>query len=245
MNEQAQNAQLDTILNITAIDWKNVANNLQDRGYTIIDGFLTDKQCDQLTQKFDKSEAFRKTVIMERYRFGSGIYKYWSYPLPEIVQAMREELYPHLVPVANHWMELLHLEQRFPETLQALQKRCLDKGQGKPTPLILKYVEGGFNTLHQDLYGEVYFPIQAACILSRPNHDYTGGEFVLTQQTPRAQSKAIVLTPNLGDLVIFATNFRPIKGSRGYFRATMKHGVSEVRSGQRFAMGIIFHDAES
>jgi hypothetical protein len=194
---------------------------------------------------YDQSDGYRKTVVMERYRFGLGTYKYWDNPLPDLVGQLRESLYPHLAPIANQWMALQNDDMRFPSTLAGLSAACQAAGQDKPTPLILKYGPGGYNTLHQDLYGDVFFPLQAACFLSAPDEDYTGGEFVLTEQVPRAQSKAIVLTPKRGDMVLFTTNFRPIKGSRGYYRAKMRHGVSEVHSGQRYTLGIIFHDAKS
>lgn len=158
---------------------------------------------------------------------------------------LRASLYPHLVPVANLWMKALKIDKTFPATHQGLLEQCKEKGQMKPTPLILKYGKGGFNTLHQDLYGDVYFPIQALLILSNPEVDFSGGEFVMTQQTPRAQSKAIVLKPKQGDLLFFTTNFRPIKGQKGYYRVNMRHGVSEVTHGNRYALGIIFHDATS
>lgn len=162
-----------------------------------------------------------------------------------MVQYLRENIYPHLAPLANFWMHALKINTQFPATLQELQAQCHAAGQQKPTPLILQYGKGGFNTLHQDLYGNIYFPIQTACFLSQPGVDYTGGEFVLTQQAPRAQSKAIVLTPQQGDMIIFTTNFKPVKSGRGYYRVNMKHGVSEVLSGARHTMGVIFHDAVS
>lgn len=228
-----------------ALNWQNIADDLHDKGYAIVPSFLPTEDCANLIGQFDNPQSYRKTVVMERYRFGLGVYKYWNYPLPPLVQELREHLYPHLVPIANLWMKLLRVDKQFPDTYIDLQTLCYAAGQTKPTPLILKYGEGGFNTLHQDLYGEVYFPIQAACFLSQPEQDYTGGEFVLTQQVPRAQSEVIVLKPQKGDMVLFTTNFRPIKGSRGYYRAAMRHGVSEVHSGERWTMGIIFHDAVS
>lgn len=230
---------------INALNWQNIADDLHDKGYALIPNFLSLEHCEDLIGKFDNPQDYRKTVVMERYRFGLGAYKYWKYPLPPLVQDLREHLYPHLVPIANLWMKLSRIDKKFPDTYMDLQTQCHAAAQTKPTPLILKYGEGGFNTLHQDLYGEVYFPIQAACFLSQPEQDYTGGEFVLTQQVPRAQSKAIVLKPQQGDMVLFTTNFRPVKGSRGYYRATMRHGVSEVHNGERYTMGIIFHDAVS
>lgn len=228
-----------------ALNWQNIADDLHDKGYALIPSFLSSEHCASLIGQFDNPQEYRKTVVMERYRFGLGAYKYWNYPLPPLVQGLREHLYPHLVPIANLWMKLLRIDKKFPDTYMDLQTQCHAAGQTKPTPLILKYGEGGYNTLHQDLYGEVYFPIQAACFLSQPEQDYTGGEFVLTQQVPRAQSKAIVLKPQQGDMVLFTTNFRPVKGSRGYYRATMRHGVSELHNGERYTMGIIFHDAVS
>lgn len=230
---------------IEAIDWQAVSDDMNDTGYAVLPGFLTLEHCKSLISRFDNTGEYRKTVVMERYRFGLGSYKYWDYPLPDLVQALRESLYPKLAPIANLWMKVLRLDNCFPTSYKELQAACHAAEQRKPTPLILKYGEGGYNTLHQDLYGDVYFPIQAACFLSEPEEDYTGGEFVLTEQVPRAQSKAIVLKPKRGDMIIFTTNFRPIKGTRGYYRANMRHGVSQVHSGERYTMGLIFHDAVS
>lgn len=230
---------------IDAIDWKEITVAMHEKGYAIVPRFLSETQCQALTRQYDRTDEYRKKVVMERYRFGHGEYKYWDYPLPDLVQGLRESLYPRLATIANFWMQVLRSDTQFPSTLQELRAQCHASGQHKPTPLILKYGKGGFNTLHQDLYGDVYFSIQTACFLSQPGEDYTGGEFVLTQQTPRAQSKAIVLTPQQGDMIIFTTNFRPVKGERGYYRVNMKHGVSEVHSGERYTMGIIFHDAVS
>ncbi|WP_211217498.1 2OG-Fe(II) oxygenase [Segetibacter koreensis] len=180
---------------------------------------------------------------MERYRFGLGEYKYFDYPLPGLIQTIKEEIYPKLAPIANKWMNVLHIEKEFPCKFEELQRLCHNNNQTKPTVLILKYGKGGHNTLHQDLYGDIFFPIQMVLFLNEPAEDYLGGEFVLIQQTPRAQSKAIVLQPRKGDMLIFTTNFRPVKGSKGYYRANMKHGVSEVHEGERHTLGIIFHDA--
>jgi hypothetical protein len=230
---------------LKGIDWLAVADAMHEKGYWHGERVLPDEYCDEFVASYDRSDMYRKTVTMERHRFGLGEYKYFSYPLPEVVQTVRREVYPNLAPIANIWAEQLQLDVRFPEGLDGLQKLCRKKGQTRPTPLILKYGKGGFNTLHQDLYGEVYFPMQLAFFLNEPGKDYTGGEFVLTEQVPRAQSKAIVLTPQKGDMIIFTTNFRPIKGTRGYYRAAMRHGVSEVRSGRRHTLGVIFHDAVS
>lgn len=224
-------------------NWQSVAMTMNEKGYTIVPNILSAKQCKELIANYDTENLYRKTVVMERYRFGLGEYKYFSYPLPQIVKTIRKAIYPNLAPIANLWMRVLKIEESFPKSFEDLQLLCHQNKQLKPTPLILKYGKGGFNTLHQDLYGDVYFPMQTVLFLNEPDKDFKGGEFVLTQQTPRAQSKAIVLKPKKGDMLIFTTNFRPIKGTKGYFRATMKHGVSEVHSGERHTLGIIFHDA--
>ena len=235
----------DIISKINTTDWQKTNTAMNEKGYVVVPNFLSDNQCQNLIDQYNNPVGYRKTVIMERYRFGLGEYKYFEYPLPNIVQTIREGLYPKLVPIANSWMKLLKIDKQFPNTLSEMQLACQSNKQLKPTPLILKYGKGGFNTLHQDLYGEVYFPLQAALFLNEPNVDFTGGEFVFTQQIPRAQSKAIVLNPSKGDMVIFTTNFRPIKSVKGYCRINMKHGVSELRSGERHTLGIIFHDAVS
>ncbi len=226
-------------------DWDSATTALNDTGYALLPSLVDKKECRHLIDSYTVPELYRKTVTMERYRFGRGEYKYFNYPLPNLVQNIRTSLYPHLAMVANSWMAALSIDVQYPLTHNALLEQCKAASQSKATPLILKYGKGGYNTLHQDLYGEVYFPMQAVLFLNSPGEDYTGGEFVLIQQTPRAQSKAIVLQPKEGDLLIFTTNFRPVKGSRGYYRAPMKHGVSEVHSGTRQTLGIIFHDAES
>jgi uncharacterized protein len=235
----------DVIDKTHQIDWQQIANVLHNKGYAQVSSVLDEAQCQQLVERYDTPERYRKTVVMERYRFGMGEYKYFDYPLPNLVQTLREYIYPHLAPVANLWMSQLNIEKQFPSTFQALQAECHANHQLKPTPLILKYGQGGFNTLHQDLYGDIYFPLQIAIFLNEPYIDFSGGEFVLTQQVPRAQSKAIVLQPRQGDMMVFTKNFRPVKGARGYYRASMRHGVSEVISGSRHTLGIIFHDALS
>jgi hypothetical protein len=225
------------------IDWPHVEAEMHARGYAHVSGVLAPSDCRQLIADYDRPAWYRKTITMERYRFGLGEYKYFQYPLPKMLQTIREAVYPKLAPVANQWMEWLGLEKRFPSTLSELQTLCHEHGQDKPTVLILRYGEGGHNTLHQDLYGDIFFPIQLVLFLNEPGEDYTGGEFVLLQQTPRAQSKAMVLQPRRGDMLLFTTNFRPVKGTRGFYRAGMRHGVSEVHAGQRHTLGIIFHDA--
>jgi hypothetical protein len=230
---------------IASVNWESITDEMHQKGYAIIPKLITDEQCEALKAGYNDADAYRKTVVMERYRYGLGEYKYFNYPLPGIIQSIRETIYPKLAVVANAWMEMLKIDQTFPNTFAELQALCHVNNQVKPTALILKYGKGGFNTLHQDLYGDVYFPIQTVLFLNEPETDYTGGEFVLMEQTFRAQSKAIVLQPKKGDMLIFTTNFRPAKGSRGYYRANMKHGVSEVHSGERYTLGIIFHDALS
>ncbi|MCE7060393.1 2OG-Fe(II) oxygenase [Dyadobacter sp. CY343] len=231
--------------NPETIDWKTIENELDTKGYARIERVLTSDECDLLSGDYEHAALYRKTISMERYRFGFGEYKYFNYPLPGLIQQLRQSFYHRLAPVANLWMQQLNLPHKYPADFQTFQETCHARGQDKPTALILKYGAGGHNTLHQDLYGDVFFPIQMVIFLNQAGEDYTGGEFVLTQQTPRAQSKAIVLRPNKGDILLFTTNFRPIGGSRGYYRVNMKHGVSEVLSGERFTLGIIFHDALS
>jgi uncharacterized protein len=235
----------DILSGTAAINWGIIAEEMHEKGYAIIPRFLNQAQCEELKSTYDEPGIFRKTVVMERYRFGLGEYKYYDYPLPATIQKIRESLYPKLASIANYWMKSLKIDVQFPDSLKDLHALCRAHGQLKPTPLILKYGKGGYNTLHQDLYGDLYFPIQLVLLLNEPDEDFTGGEFILMEQTPRAQSKAVVLNPKRGDLLAFTTNFRPVKGSKGYYRANMKHGVSEVRDGERYTVGIIFHDALS
>jgi uncharacterized protein len=227
------------------IDWAAFAESMHEKGYALIKNTISEDDCEELKRNYDQPKLYRKTVVMERYRFGLGEYKYFNYPLPKMISDLRTLLYPKLVPVANLWFKALNIATVFPDTHTEMLEKCHRNNQHQPTALILKYGLGGHNTLHQDLYGDVFFPIQAVLFLSQPDKDFTGGEFVLTQQTPRAQSKAIVLKQNKGDILVFTTNFRPIKGSKGYYRVNMKHGVSEVLSGERYTLGIIFHDAHS
>jgi hypothetical protein len=228
---------------LSGIDWQILTEGLNQKGYAIVPELLPDDDCKDLISNYGKSKLYRKTIVMERYRFGLGEYKYFDYPLPGLIQTIRENVYPHLAPIANTWMKVLNIDKQFPDTFPELQTLCHANNQTKPTVLILKYGKGGHNTLHQDLYGEIFFPMQVVLFLNEPDEDFTGGEFVLTQQTPRAQSKAIVLKPRKGDMLMFTTNFRPVKGSKGYYRVNMKHGVSELHNGERHTLGIIFHDA--
>ncbi|HEY4655317.1 MAG TPA: 2OG-Fe(II) oxygenase [Cyclobacteriaceae bacterium] len=223
-------------------DWASILPELHDKGFVTVSNLLVNDECDALIRDYDADETYRKTINMERYRFGSGEYKYFRYPLPQIISVLRDNVYTKIAPVANQWMEELNLDRRFPLAHKEMIRLCHEHGQEKPTALILKYGKGGFNTLHQDLYGEVFFMMQIVLMLDQVDEDYSGGEFVITEQIPRAQSKANVLKPNRGDMVIFTTSFRPVEGSKGYYRVNMKHGVSPLHSGSRHSLGIIFHD---
>ena len=233
----------DIITRIQQQDWDSITGNLHSKGFSVVENVLTAAECRQLISDYQQKDNYRKTIVMERYRFGIGEYKYFSYPLPDLITNIRQTVYKYIAPVANKWMEVLNIDKTFPATHPELQDLCKRNGQDKPTVLILKYGAGGFNTLHQDLYGDIYFPMQVVLFLNEPEEDYTGGEFVLTEQIPRAQSKANVLKPRRGDMLIFTTNFRPVKGSKGYYRVNMKHGVSPLHNGNRHTLGIIFHDA--
>jgi hypothetical protein len=224
------------------MDWQSVSNHLNSKGVATIENVLSEAECQHLSGLYDDQYLYRNTIDMQRYRFGKGEYKYFNYPLPPTIQSLREMLYVPLARIANDWMQKLETAVQFPEQHSDFLKECHLKSQCRPTPLILRYETGGFNTLHQDLYGEIYFPFQVVVVLTQAGRDHEGGEFVLTEQVPRAQSKAEVLQPKQGDAVIFTTNFRPVMGSRGYYKAKMKHGVSEVKSGIRYSLGIIFHD---
>jgi hypothetical protein len=230
---------------LSDVNWAEVTESMHHNGYSIIPGLLAKNLCKELKDNYSSNGLYRKTVVMERYRFGQGEYKYFAYPLPKFIQTIRTDIYPYLSSIANTWFKALNIVREFPLSHEELLKQCHDNNQLEATVLILKYGKGGYNTLHQDLYGDIYFPIQMVLFLDQPDEDFTGGEFVLTQQTPRAQSKAIVLKPNQGDALIFTTNFKPVKGTKGYYRVIMKHGVSEVHSGERHTLGIIFHDALS
>ncbi|MBS1490079.1 MAG: 2OG-Fe(II) oxygenase [Bacteroidetes bacterium] len=233
------------IQKIDNVDWKNIAQSMNQNGHAILSKLLSGEQCESLKAEYDNPNLYRKTVVMARYRFGLGEYKYFNYPLPEIIQTIRTKVYTHLAPIANTWFNVLNIDKQFPAEHEALLEQCHENNQTQATVLILKYGKGGFNTLHQDLYGDVYFPMQIVLFLNEPDKDFIGGEFVMTQQIPRAQSKVIVLKPKKGDALIFTTNFKPENGSKGYYRVNMKHGVSEVTQGERHTLGIIFHDALS
>jgi hypothetical protein len=228
---------------VDALDWNDLANQLDTKGHAVTPQLLTGTECDELAALFDEGQ-FRSTIDMARHRFGDGRYRYFDHPLPPAVQDLRTSLYPRLAPIANRWAGLLRGENpTFPETHDELLARCRAAGQARPTPLILRYREGDWNALHQDLYGEVYFPFQVLTVLSRRGVDFDGGEFVLLEQRPRAQSRAHVLTPAQGAFVIFPTRERPNRGANGYHRVGMRHGVATVTKGRRTALGVIFHDA--
>lgn len=235
----------DIIEQLQAKNWGEITEQINDCGFVIVKNVLSTSQCQELIKIYEVEKIYRKTVVMERYRFGLGEYKYFSYPLPKLINEIRDTVYPHLAKIANKWMQVLKIDKVFPLLHDELKTQCGELGQTKPTVLILKYNKGGFNTLHQDLYGELYFPLQLVLFLNQPDEDFTGGEFVLTEQIPRSQTKANVLTPKKGDMLIFTTNFRPVKGIKGYYRANMKHGVSTLHGGRRYTLGIIFHDASS
>lgn len=228
---------------INNIDWQNVIDSMNDKGYALVKNVLDTSACEELIANYSTDDLYRKTTVMERHGYGRGEYKYFKYPLPNLLQTLRQTIYPKLAPIANGWMKSLKMEKRFPESFEELQELCRQNNQVKPTVLILKYAAGGYNAMHQDLYGDVFFPTQLVLFLNEPNQDYTGGEFVLTEQIPRAQSKAIVLQPRKGDMLLFTTNFRAGKSSKGHRRVNMRHGVSELHSGERHTAGIIFHDA--
>ena len=228
---------------VAAVDWRDVTSSLDERGYATTAALLTTEQCRGLAALYDRDEAFRSRVIMQAHGFGRGEYRYLRYPLPGPVEALRQAIYPRLAPIANRWRERLREEGRFPLALGAYLKACHAAGQDRPTPLILKYEAGDYNCLHQDLYGDLVFPLQLTVLLSAPEADFTGGEFLLVEQRPRAQSKGEVVLLPQAEAVIFPVHHRPVEGTCGPYRVTMRHGVSRVRSGRRFTLGIIFHDA--
>jgi hypothetical protein len=228
---------------IAGLDWAEIAAALDTRGSATTGAILTAKECAELSALYCEETPFRSRVVMARHGFGSGEYKYFAAPLPEIVAGLRESLYPHLAETANRWQAQLG-GKAYPARHRDYLKLCHEAGQKKPTPLLLKYEPGDYNCLHQDLYGDLVFPLQAAFLLSAPETDFTGGEFLLTEQRPRMQSRGEVVNLQQGEAVIFAVNQRPVQGTRGVYRVTMRHGVSRLKSGRRFTLGIIFHDAK-
>ena len=228
---------------VAGFDWGDIHASLDRQGWAVLPGLLSGSECAAISALYGPGEAFRSHVVMARHGFGQGEYRYFAYPLPVLVEQLRTALYPLLVPVANAWHERMSMDVRFPAEHAEFLDRCHLAGQARPTPLLLKYEQGDYNCLHQDLYGEHVFPLQAAVLLSSPGEDFDGGEFVLTEQRPRMQSRVSVVPLAKGDAVIFAVNSRPHRGSRGDYRVKLRHGVSMVRSGKRHTLGIIFHDA--
>jgi hypothetical protein len=229
---------------VGAFDWERAGEELNASGCAVLPGLLSEAECRGVAATYGDDARFRSRVVMSRHGFGRGEYKYFAHPLPPLVRELRAELYPRLAPIANRWNEALRSPERFPDRHEEFLERCRAAGQTRPTPLLLRYGPGDYNCLHQDLYGENVFPLQVAILLSEPGLDFTGGELVLTEQRPRMQSRVEVPPVRRGDGVAFAVNERPVRGARGSYRVRMRHGVSRLRSGERFTLGIIFHDAE-
>ncbi len=226
------------------VHWTEVAQALGERGWATTPAVLTGAECAELMRLYADERRFRSRVEMARFRFGEGEYKYFADPLPPVVRDLRHHAYPHLAPIAADWETALGGRRRYPPDLDGFLAVCAEHGQTKPTPLLLRYEAGGYNCLHQDLYGDVAFPLQMTCLLSRPNEDFTGGEFLLVEQRPRAQSAGHVVALDQGQIVIFATRYRPARGTRGTYRVNLRHGVSRVTSGQRNTLGVIIHNAK-
>jgi hypothetical protein len=233
-----------TAARVDAIDWAQADSELDSQGCAVLKGLLSPDECRALAALYPDDAHFRSRIVMGRHGFGRGEYKYFSYPLPDLIEGLRPALYARLQGIANRWNEAMGIEIRYPEGHDAFLKRCHAAGQTRPTPLLLQYEAGDYNCLHQDLYGEHVFPLQVAILLSDPGRDFTGGEFVLTEQRPRMQSRAEVVPLMQGDAVAFAVHHRPVKGTRGAYRVNLRHGVSRVRSGHRHTLGVIFHDAK-
>ena len=229
---------------VAALDWRRIAQDLDDSGNALIPQLLDASDCRAVASWYGEDARFRSRVVMASHGFGRGEYKYFSYPLPQLVDSLRAALYPQLAPIANRWNETLRVALRYPPTLTRFLAACHEAGQTRPTPLLLQYGVGDYNCLHQDLYGEWVFPLQVTILLSQPGEDFTGGEFVLTEQRPRMQSRPEVVPLRRGDAVIFAVHHRPVSGTRGVYRVNLRHGVSRLRSGHRHTLGVIFHDAK-
>jgi hypothetical protein len=226
-----------------SLDWPRATSELDGQGFAVLEQVLQPAQCQLLTALYARDDLFRSRVVMALHGYGRGEYKYFAYPLPSLVQNLRQRMYARLVPIANRWNEAMGFEARYPDEHQSFVARCHAAGQTRPTPLLLAYREDDYNCLHQDLYGEHVFPLQVAILLSAPERDFTGGEFVMTEQRPRMQSRPMVVPLQQGDAVVFAVQHRPVQGARGSYRVNLRHGVSRVRSGQRHTLGVIFHDA--
>ncbi|MDI6934689.1 MULTISPECIES: 2OG-Fe(II) oxygenase [Enterobacterales] len=226
------------------INWDSVSEELSAFGCARLPQLLTPELCDGLAALYPDGDRFRTHIHLARHGFGKGEYKYFSYPLPDPVTTLRTELYPGLADIANRWNTLMNIDVHYPPTHQAYLEKCHAAGQTRPTPLLLQYAQGDYNCLHQDLYGDLVFPLQVAFLLSEPDVDFTGGEFVMTEQRPRMQTRPEVVRLGKGDAVIFAVHHRPVQGTKGIYRVNMRHGVSKIRSGQRHTLGVIFHDAQ-
>jgi len=234
----------DIASRVDAIDWAEATRELDAQGCAVLHGLLSPEECRALAALYPDDSRFRSRIVMGRHGFGRGEYKYFAYPLPDPIAELRPALYARLRDTANRWNEAMGIEIRYPETHDAFLKRCHAAGQNRPTPLLLQYEAGDYNCLHQDLYGEHVFPLQVAILLSEPGRDFTGGEFVLTEQRPRMQSRPEVVPLVQGDAVAFAVHVRPVQGTRGTYRVNLRHGVSRIRSGHRHTIGVIFHDAK-
>ncbi|MHB1222712.1 MAG: 2OG-Fe(II) oxygenase [Gemmatimonadaceae bacterium] len=228
---------------VGAYHWSDVGSQLDANGWAMLDGILSADECRALAGLYDGGGLFRKHIVMARHGFGRGEYKYFAYPLPDVITELRTSIYPRLAPIADRWNEAMGMDVRYPADHAGFLARCRAAGQTRPTPLLLQYGEGDYNALHQDLYGEHVFPFQVVFLLSEPGRDFTGGEFVLTEQRPRMQSRAEVVPLRQGDAAIFAVHNRPVEGKRGFYRVNLRHGVSRLRSGHRHTTGVIFHDA--
>jgi hypothetical protein len=229
---------------LEAVDWSALASDLDAQGSAVLPALLSPEECSSMAALYDDPAHFRSKVVMARHGFGRGEYQYFDYPLPPLVSELRTAVYPRLAPIANRWHEAMGLDVRFPDSHAGFLGRCHSAGQTRATPLLLQYVAGDYNCLHQDLYGEHVFPLQLAVLLSQPGRDFTGGEFVMTEQRPRMQSRPIVVPLTQGDAVVFAVHHRPVQGTRGTYRVNLRHGVSRLRTGRRHTLGIIFHDAK-
>jgi hypothetical protein len=237
-------ANLSAERRVERYDWKPLASELDAHGAAVMEELLSAEECAEIAALYRHEEHFRSHIVMARHGFGKGEYRYFKYPLPELLQDLRTALYARLAGIANAWSERMRIESRYPATHADFLKECHDAGQTRPTPLLLQYGAGDFNALHQDLYGDLAFPIQVAILLSEPGRDFIGGEFVLTEQRPRMQSRVEVVPLRQGDAVAFAVHNRPVQGAKGIYRVNMRHGVSRIRSGRRHTVGIIFHDAK-
>jgi hypothetical protein len=229
---------------VRTLDWTGIGEELDAHGSAVVRAVLSSEECERLAGSYATDSPFRSRIVMGRHGFGRGEYKYFAYPLPDLIEELRTTLYPRLADIANRWSEALNADVRYPRDHAAFLTRCHRAGQTRPTPLLLQYGEGDYNCLHQDIYGDHVFPLQVAFLLSAPGRDFTGGEFVLTEQRPRMQSRAEVVALGQGDGVIFPVHHRPVRGTRGVYRVNMRHGVSRLRSGHRHTVGIIFHDAK-